>query len=188
MAKNKVFSLLYLVFSFILLSYLALPAPHMPAPLPNSVQSDQPADLESPFRVGFYTDMTREEVISYYKSQFTATPLLNMDLPTLRLNYPPEEAQTLIRDQTASTFLEELVHPGRESLYINGYQPKEDQNPEVAAGRPWRQKIIIRYVKSISWVRLSIGIITLVVMYILLSDALWVFKSFFKELSKWLKR
>ena len=37
-----------------------------------------------------------------------------------RLNYPPEDAQTLIRDQTQATFLEEIVHPMRESLFIAG--------------------------------------------------------------------
>jgi hypothetical protein len=185
---KKIFRLLYLVFSLALLCYLALPAPSMPAPLPDSVKSDEPADLESPFRVGFYTDLTREEVISYYKSQFSYSPLLGIEFPSFRLNYPPEEAQTLIRDQTASTFLEELAHPGRESLYINGYEPKVDQNPVVAVGRPWKQKVIIRYVRSVSFVRLAVGVLALMVLYMLIIEGKHLWVSISKEIKKWRTR
>lgn len=162
---GKVFKFAYLVFCMLLLFYLLLPAPSMPKGLPNSVKSTEPADLEEPSRVGYFTDMTREEVVNFYQSEFTS------DLPTVRLrDYPPEEARVLIRDQTQSTFLEELVHPMRESLYINGYEPSADKNPLVVAGKKWKQKIIIKYVQSNVVIRVVVALATLGVGYLLIFE------------------
>lgn len=109
-------------------------------------QSGEPADTETPLRRGYYTNATRQEVMDQYLGEFKG----------YRLNYPPEEAQTLIRDQTKSTFLEEIVHPLRESVYINGFEPTEPQYAIVIKGIPWRQKIIVRYVPSNFLIRLLV--------------------------------
>jgi len=77
-----------------------------------------------------------------------------------RLNYPPEEAKTLIRDQTRSTFLEEIVHPLRESLYINGFDPKDPKDAIEIEGKPWRQKIIVRYVPSNTLTRVLVVVLS----------------------------
>src|SRR5688572_10976337 len=95
--------------------YLLIPNYEFPNPPVDAVQSEEPADSESPLRRAYFTNYTREEVIQHYRSQISDIPLL------LRLNYPPEEAQTIIRDQTRSNYLEELAHPMRSSLYINGF-------------------------------------------------------------------
>jgi len=79
---------------------------------------------------------------------------LGIPLPTFRLNYPPEEAQTIIRDQTRSTFLQEIVHPMRESVYINGFEPADPKDAVIIKGRHFRQKIIVRFVPSSFPVRL----------------------------------
>lgn len=94
----------------------------------------------------------------------------NVPLPTYRLNYPPEESGTIIRDQTRSTFLEEIVHPFRESLYVNGFEPKDPKDAIFIAERPWRQKIIIKYVPSNVFVRLGMAVATLVAIWFLTKE------------------
>src|SRR3989344_9066600 len=104
---QKLIIVLFFIFSLPLFYYVSLPNPELPDIPPNSVQSNQPADVETPLRRGYYTNLSREEVIEFYKNEFNK----KNKLYTLRLNYPPEESQTIIRDQTRSTYLEELVHP-----------------------------------------------------------------------------
>jgi hypothetical protein len=80
-------------------------------------------------------------VVSHYKEQFAWFPFV-------RLNYPPEEAQTLIRDQTRSSYLEELVHPLRESLYISGFVPSAQKDTIIIGGKTYYEKLTVRYVAS----------------------------------------
>jgi hypothetical protein len=47
-------------------------------------------------------------------------------LPSIKLNHPPEYCWVVIRDTEHSSYLEEIVHPFRESFYINGYEPAND--------------------------------------------------------------
>src|SRR3989344_444777 len=109
---SKLFNFLFLIFSVLFLIYLSLPEPGFPVGLWDFNQSEQPADRETTLRRGYYTSITREQLMSHYSKEFNWG---------IRLNYPPEEAQTLIRDQTKSSFLEEIVHPMRESFFISGY-------------------------------------------------------------------
>lgn len=129
------------------LAYLLLPNPEFPVPPPNSLQSNEPADTESPLRRAYFTDYSREETMKWYKNQMEWG---------FRLNYPPEDAATIIRDQTRSTFLEEIVHPFRESLYINGFEPKNDKDAVIIEGRLFRQKIIVKQVSSTVPVRVFV--------------------------------
>jgi hypothetical protein len=143
---------IFFVIFFVLLSVYVFPAsPDFPKPPDGSVQSFEPADVESPLRRGYYTNLNRQEVISHYEKEFN-----NGFLYSPRLNYPPEEAPALIRDQTKSTFLEEITHPLRESIYINGFEPKEEQYAQYYESIRYKQKIIVRYVPSNNWVRLAI--------------------------------
>lgn len=154
--KDILFKCIFAVFGIALLVYLSFPNVNFPAPLPGSYQSGEPADVETPLRRGYYTDMTRAEVMAWYEKQFKWG---------IVLNYPPEDAQTVIRDQTKSTFLQEIVHPFRESIYINGFEPKDPQYAQIADGRQWRQKVIVRFVDSARAVRLVIGVATLALIY-----------------------
>lgn len=158
---SKILKIFYFLFCLIFLCYLSLPGYQFPSPPPDALQSKEPGDTETPLRRAYFTNYTREEVVNYYKNQFTHSNFKNLLLPTLRLNYPPEDAQTLIRDQTRSTFLEELVHPFRESIYINGFEPKEEKDTIDIEGKIWRQKIIIKYVDSSLIIRLLIAVLTL---------------------------
>lgn len=154
--KDIVFKGLFVVFGIFLLVYLSLPRVKFPEPLPGAYQSGEPADVETPLRRGYYTDMTRSEVMAWYEKQFKWG---------IVLNYPPEDAQTLIRDQTKSTFLQEIVHPFRESIYINGFEPRDAQYEIIINGTHYRQKVIVRFVDSSLPVRLVIGVATLVLIY-----------------------
>lgn len=145
-------SAIFIVIGF----YVSLPGFEFPAPPSGVLYSNEPADLEDPLRRAFYTDLTREEIMDYYSQNFNRSNYKNIWLPTYRLNYPPEESSTIIRDQTHSTFLEEITHPLRESIYISGYEP--DPNVQVLnlGEKDWRQKIIVKYVPSSSWVRIVV--------------------------------
>ena len=164
---------LYLLLSILFLIYLALPNQNFPEYSGKSLQSKEPADVESNLRRGYYNNETRQEVISYYRNRFDELEIFGIKIKyfSLRLNYPPEESQTIIRDQTRSTYLEEIVHPFRESLFINGFEPKRDNDKIVVDGMNFDQKIIIKLVYSSIISRLVIGSVTLVFLY--LNILLW---------------
>jgi hypothetical protein len=166
--------IVYFLFSIFFLTYLFVPSLEFPLPPKDSLQSNEPADTEDFLRRAYFTNYDREQVIEHYQSLFTTE---NYKLPflNLRLNYPPEEAQNIIRDQTRSSFLEELVHPFRESLYVNGFKPKEEKDAIFIDNRSWGQKITVRFIPSNTGLRLIIGLISLIfipVLYYEYGDAL----------------
>lgn len=132
-----------LIFSALFI-YVLAPNPKFPNPPSDSLQSKERGDSEDlSVRRAYFTNFTREEVMKHYQNEFKG----------YRLNYPPEEAATIIRDQTRSTFLEEIVHPFRESFYVNGFEPKSAKDAIEIEGLPWRQKITVKYVPSSIHVR-----------------------------------
>ena len=156
---KKLLYLLLIVFGIGFGMYLVKPAPFdFPAPPPGAAQSMEDADIESPLRRAYFTNYTREQVIAHYKNQFRMAKL------TLELNYPPEDAQTLIRDQTRSYYLEELVHPFRESLYINGFTPQVAKDDIWYKGVHYEEKITVKYVPSNIIVRFVFATLTFVIM------------------------
>lgn len=158
---NKFLITIFLFFGLIFIGYLLFPNFDFPRALPDSLQSKEPGDSESSLRRAYFTNMTREEVMGWYKTQFKWG---------YRLNYPPEVSSKVIRDQTKSTFLEEIVHPFRESIYINGFEPKDPMDAINIEGFSWRQKIIVRYVPSNILARTLIGIVSLVLVFILMKE------------------
>ena len=160
---KKALIVFYVLFSLTLLFYVSLPDYGFPEPISGSVQSKEPADMESPLRKAYFTNHTRAEVLEWYKSQFDYSTFGNIKLPTYLLNYPPEESQSIIRDQTRSTFLQEIVHPFRETVFINGYEPAadDDKNKIIIDGTKWRQKIIVKYVPSNLILRFTMSLLTL---------------------------
>ena len=153
----------FILFGIALLVYLVWPAPVFPKTLWDFVSSTEPADKETPLRRGYYTNITREQLMSHYTKEFGWGE---------RLNYPPEEAQTLIRDQTHATFLEEIVHPMRESIFIAGNELGPSQGSFVVDGKEFKQKVIVRYMPSNVFTRILIGLSTLGLIWILGSE--WV--------------
>ena len=159
--------ILYVIFAFGYIIYLVLPNSSFPQAQTNSIQSNEPADIESDLRRAYYTNLSRTEVLNYYEGLFSKNTIVRIKLPTYRLNYPPEESRTIIRDQTRSTFLEEIVNPLRESVFINGFEPKDAQYEININGVHYRQKVIVRFVKSSTWIRLVVGAATLGLTYLL---------------------
>lgn len=160
MTKNLV-KIVFAIFGIALLIYLAWPAPQFPTTLWDFASSTEPADKETPFRRGYYTNLTREQLMSHYTKEFGWGE---------RLNYPPEEAQTMIRDQTHATFLEEIVHQMRESIFIAGNEFGPNQGVFTVDGKSFTQKVIVKYVGSNIYFRILIGLSTLGLLWIMAGE------------------
>jgi hypothetical protein len=159
--------LLFSIFSLIFLAYLLLPAPSKIedfSSLPDSVKSEEPGDtIQNPNISAYFSDLYRSEVIPFYKNDFNQKfSYFGINLPFTRLNHPPEKAVEVIRPYQQSYYLEELVHPMRESLYINGWEPYDEKGNKrykyshglVVNGREFISKTTLRYYPSPLWIRL----------------------------------
>lgn len=169
---NKALKIVGITVSALFLLYLALPGPEFPVPLSDATQSEEKADQETPLRRAYFTNFSRQEVVDYYRYAFGKT-VFGLAFSSVRLNYPPEEAQERIRDQTRSTFLEEIVHPFRESIYINGFEPKDPKDDVWYKGVDFRQKIIIKYNPSSVLVRVPIALLTILAASFLVKEWLY---------------
>jgi hypothetical protein len=159
--------------------YLVLPEPVIPN-LPGGLKSIEPGDTtQMPGVWAYYTNLSRREVVDFYKKSFSKSSFLKIPLPTYILNHPPEYARETIRDTQQSNFYEEIVHPLRESLFVNGWIPKEDKvylakslKPIidfVVDGQSYPAKITLYHVSSPIWARILVwtGIISLIGMIIM---------------------
>ena len=135
--------------------YLALPSPDLPS-LADSTRSDEPGDtIQHPDQAAYYTDRdSRQEILGELQKKFG---LPQFSFVNYRLNYRPEEVGGLVRDQLRSYYLEEVVHPLRESLYINVLDPaktpmidddKREQAKMYLHGRFYPIKVTLRPVYS----------------------------------------
>ncbi len=181
---KKITKILFVLLSTLFIFYLLLPNPTFPEPPSDALQSNESADTETPLRRAYFTNYTREEVMTHYKDQFEKPVFFGIFLPSYRLNYPPEEAQTIIRDQTRSTFLEEIVHPFRESVYINGFKPSLQKDAIFIDGKDWYQKITVRFVPSNSIVRVTIVVLALALVAIVAKEWGTAIKGFLKKKKK----
>jgi hypothetical protein len=169
---KKIVKIGYIFLSILFLAYLSIPNYKFPAQIGNSIQSTEPADIETPFRRGYYVDYGRQEVLDFYQGEFENGIFGKVPLLTYRLNYPPEDAQTLIRDQTKSSYLEEIVHPFRESLFVNGFISTQDKDKMIVDGKAWHQKVILRLVTSSVYARLLSGILVVILLPVLVKG--WI--------------
>jgi len=164
---NKILKSLFFTFGIIFSLYLILPGPSLPPPdLPDSLKSDEPGDTIQLINVSaYYTEKDRETVIKFYQDYFSRSSFLNIPLPTIRLNHPPETAKTIIKDTMQTYYLEELAHPLRESLFINGFEWEKDvftpvekraKNKMIYRGIVWPAKITLKWSGSNTLVRLAV--------------------------------
>jgi hypothetical protein len=134
------------------LVYLTLPSPVYPD-LTQAQRSDEAGDTwQHPDQKGYYTNLTRAEVLGQLQTKFSLK-IFGLSIPSYRLNYRPEEATTLVRDQLDSYYLEEIVYPFRESLFVNGWEPthspKYANNPKLHTdlsfhGTPYMSKVTLK--------------------------------------------
>ena len=119
------------------LSYLTQPSPSLPI-LSDAARSDEPGDTwQHPDQSAYYTNRnSRPEILGELQQKFSL-PDPFAKLFEYRLNYRPEEVGEFVRDQLRSYYLEEVIHPLRESLFINVLDPEkspmiDDKNREQA--------------------------------------------------------
>ena len=179
---KKIYNASFLFFSLCLVLYLVISDQKFPEPLTRAKQSREAADSETPLRRAYFTDFNRAEVMEYYKKEFTLNIFGLFSLSPIRLNYPPEESKVLIRDQTKSTYLEELVHPLRDSIYINGFEPMVAKDAINIEGVPYKQKIIVRLVPSNKYLRTSIALLAMGTLYFILEELGRVLPSLVKKM------
>ena len=152
---KKILPFIFVIFNALFLTYLLIPTPAL-KDLPSSVKSDEPGDTVQMKNVtAFYTNLSRTEVINYYKSAYTS-PIL------IRLNYPPEYARNIFRDTMQSYYLEEFSLPFKESLYINGYEWENDvftkpekrvTNKMIYKGIEYKSKITLKTIPTLPLIR-----------------------------------
>ncbi|MFH1561639.1 MAG: hypothetical protein ABID04_03620 [Patescibacteria group bacterium] len=145
---------IYLALGLLLTIYLALPVPKMPpTDLPESLKSTDPGDTIQLSNVSaYFTDWDRHQVLSFYTDQAQYPGGI-----TYRLNHPPEYARQIIRDTTQTYYLEEIVHPFKQSLFVNGFEWQNDvftpvasrgQNAILVDGKTWSSKVTLRWFTS----------------------------------------
>ena len=116
---------IFYIFSSLLLIYMLWPAPTKISdfpPLPDSDKSTLSGDtVQIPNVAGYFSDNYREFVVPFYSKAYQSKA--HLPFPPLKLNHPPEFSWLTIKKHTDSTYLEELVYPLRDSLYVNGFEP-----------------------------------------------------------------
>ncbi len=124
---KKLLILLTLAAYFFGIYYLIQPEPTLPA-LADAARSDEPGDtVQHPDQSAYYTHRdNRPEILGELQKKFNL-PIFGW--LSYRLNYRPEEVGETVRDQLRSYYLEEVIHPLRESLFINVLDP--DKTPMI---------------------------------------------------------
>lgn len=139
------------------------------SPLPDSSKSQLEGDtIQIPNVAGYFSDNYREFVVPFYLKNYQN--LSKLPFPPLKLNRPPEYSWIAIKKHTDSTYLEELVYPLRNSLYVNGFEPfYSDGSPRFwgsttfeVDGHSWHTKATLRFYPSSAVARIIVwlGIIS----------------------------
>ncbi len=168
-----------LIFNIIAIFYLAYPLPVV-EDLYNSVRSKEPGDTTQLTNVsGFYTNMTRTEVMNFYKARFTS-PFL------IRINHPPEKSREIYKDTMQSYYLEEFIIPFKQSLYVNGFEWENDvftkpekriANKLLYENKEYKAKITTRTFTA----PLASSIFTFLFIEFVLIFGFKTYKSYFKK-------
>jgi hypothetical protein len=184
---KKVPLLLSCFLALLALVYLLLPAPAEPPPLPESTKSNLPGDtVEIPHLYAYFTNLSREEVMAFYQEHYSRSRFINLPLPSLKLNHPPEYTWVVIRDTEPSSYLEEIVHPFRESFYINGYEPANDPFVEASQRRPtliydgqeYKVKVVVLPVYSNPLIRILLLLAVMAVLVFLKREVISLYGTF----------
>lgn len=184
---KKVFRFLSFLVFLLALAYLLLPPPAEPPPLPNSTKSNLPIDtVEIPHLYAYFTNLSREEVMAFYQEHYSRSRFLNFPLPGLRLNHPPEYCWVVIRDTVHSSYLEEIVHPFRDSFYINGFEsandpfvaPSQRRPTSIYEGEEYKTKVTVLPVYSNPLIRIFLLLAVIVVFVFLKREVIRLYGSF----------
>ncbi len=152
--------------------YLTRPVPSLPS-LDQAVRSNENGDtIQHPDQSAYYTDRDlRPDILGELQRKFN---LSSLGFLSYRLNYRPEEVGELVRDQLRSYYLEEVVHPLRESLFVNVWEPTKSPfvvPKDQASQRMYFQKVYypvkvtLRPVYSSLWARVLVWTLVLPAAY-----------------------
>lgn len=188
---KRFFLFLYFLVLFLGTFYLVLPAPKDFPPLPNSVKSTEPGDtIQIANVVAYYTDTPRQDVVNFYNQYFSRSPFLGIPLINYRLNHPPERIREVLRETQQSTYVEEIVHPLRESVFVNGFEWDNDpftvpsrrvKNILIVNGKTYQFKITLFYQESKIWQRLLIFYLVLLIVWFLYKSYSVIFINWNKK-------
>lgn len=188
---SKFSKILYIVLFIVGTFYLTLPAPKDFPDLPGSVKSTEPGDTVQIDNVSaYFTDMPREEVVKFYYDYFSKSPFLNIPLPTYKLNHPPERIREVLRETQQSTYVEEIVHPLRESVFISGFEWDNDpftapqrrvKNILIVNGETYQFKVTLFYQESQVWQRLFVFYSILILSYLVFVAYKGIFERWKKK-------
>lgn len=177
-----------LVCLFILgLIYILIPGPEVIedfTALPGSLKSDEPGDTreQNPNMAAYYSDHRRKFATQFYQKDFKEKfctgsffKVFNLFcyINPIRLNHFPEESFQYVRDQQQTTYLEEFVYPFRGSLFVNGYEPYDENGkafwkksfPIIIANTPYESKVNIRYYPAPLIWRISLYLGSWIIIY-----------------------
>lgn len=128
----------FIISSALLLIYMLWPGPIKISdfkPLPNSAKSTLSGDTtQIPNVSAYFSNNFRNFVVPFYIKNYWQNSRL--PFPPLKLNHPPEYSWEVIKKHTDSTYLEELVYPLRDSLYINGFETFRPDGTAIFWGAP----------------------------------------------------
>ncbi len=154
---------IFLIFSFLLLIYMMWPGPssiNQFNALPDSEKSTLEGDtIQVPEVAAYFSNNFRNFAVPFYSDDYQN--LVKLPFPPLKLNHPPEYSWTAIKRHTDSTYLEELIYPLRNSLYVNGFEPFYPEGEAKFWGatkfevgeNAWFTKTTLRFYPSPVWVR-----------------------------------
>lgn len=126
--------------------------------LPNSYKSQLEGDtIQIPNVAGYFSNNYRDFIVSFYLKNYQINS--HLFFPPLKINHAPEYSWIAIKRHTDSTYLEELIFPLRDSLYVNGMEPfNPDKSPKYWGSRPfeegggvWETKTTLRFYPSPLW-------------------------------------
>ena len=167
--------ILYIFFCSVFLIYMVWPGPSLISDfnaLPDSSKSNLEGDtIQIPNVSAYFSNNFRNFIVPFYLSNYQKD--FHFPLPPLRLNHPPEYSWKVIKVNTDSTYLEELVYPLRDSLYVNGFEPFYfDGTPKFwgstkfeVSSKAWFTKTTLRFfpsnllIRILVWLGISISIV-----------------------------
>lgn len=168
-----------LFFSIIVFSigciYLSLPTPKTPD-LDTAIRSDEEGDTwQNPDQKGFYSNILRKEVMTEMRNKFSIS-LFGIRIPSYTLNYRPEDTREFVREQIPSYYLEEIVYPFRDSLFVNGWEPTnspiyrnlpaESVPMIIYKDKIYLSKVTLKPVTSPVWARILVWFLVFPATYI----------------------
>jgi len=156
----------YLVLMGVFLGYLLLPSlavPQIGERFPS--ETGFTSDLLGPPSGTYFTNLEKDEAISFYLDSYSRSPLLNLPLPARVIEHQPEYAGEIINDMHTAkntSFLVEINQPLRESLIIKGYgevnraeredkEAKQIKKFEPRKGEVYFLKLDVYQVKPTIW-------------------------------------